>query len=86
MFSHMSPVPGGIAEYIQEIGASTREQAQFTGRIDVGVRKIITGLKHNRIITRTIALSGSVRDLKCTGCDFSDPYGNWEWEFLCKVL
>ncbi|KAL6419051.1 hypothetical protein ACFW04_011608 [Cataglyphis niger] len=79
MHSHVSIVQNGKREYIREISAETCKKLHDSGTIFLGGNALITGVKINTTSTFSLTFAGTLTvDGRCTGTQFSDPYGTWD--------
>lgn len=79
MHSHVSIVYNGKREYIREVSADTCKKLHDSGSIFLGNNALITGIKVNSTTYHSLTYAGTItNDGKCTGTQFSDPYGTWD--------
>jgi len=79
MHSHVSTVHNAHADYIAETTLDQCKSMHKTGTLIINVNNVINGLKVNQTISRPIIFAGSVTtDGKCSGTQYSDPYGSWQ--------
>ena len=79
MYSHVSVVKNGRAQYISEISRDACKQLHRTGFLALKTGLEISGIKANTTTTRSVVLSGSLKeDGSCSGESYTDSFGNWE--------
>jgi len=79
MHSYVSTVHNVHAVYIAETTLDQCKSMHKTGTLIINVNNAINGLKVNQTISRPIIFAGSVTiDGKCSGTQYSDPYGSWQ--------
>lgn len=87
MHSHVSVVQGGRREYIQEITVETCKRMHESGRLYLGRDVIIEGIKPNSTTSRGVHLAGTIGiDGRCSGAQYSDPYGTWDKVVVQAVI
>ncbi|XP_076669653.1 uncharacterized protein LOC143369499 [Andrena cerasifolii] len=79
MHSHVSAVHNGLNEYLEDLTEHQCRNMHEYGSTVIGNNVYLVGLKMNQTSTRTFTMAGSLTaEGKCTGAQFSDPYGSWE--------
>lgn len=79
MHSHVATVTNAQAEYLLDISAAQCKNMHMTGIHIISSHNVIHGLKINQTVSRPVIFAGSVTtDGKCTGAQYSDPYGAWD--------
>lgn len=78
LFSHLSPVPGGHAQYIEDVSDTDCRTMFETKSYKFGFGQTIRGLIINNTVTHPVILAGTIKDSSCTGAALADPYGSWE--------
>lgn len=79
MHSHVSTVHNAQAEYIVDTSLDQCKDMHRTGRYVISVNNFVSGLKVNQTTVRPTTFAGSVTsDGKCSGAQYSDPYGTWQ--------
>lgn len=79
MNSHNSIVHNGRQAYLIELDKRACTRLQESGIIQLSISSQIVGIKRNSTSTRGVTLAGSINNEgRCTGTQYSDPYGNWD--------
>lgn len=78
LFSHLSPVPGGHAQYLEDISDADCRTMFDTKSYKLGFGQIVRGLVINNTVTHPVVLAGTIKDSSCTGAALADPYGSWK--------